>query len=192
MQQCQEYKKIYQDFKTLKDKFKEGVEKIKATGKMGKDFDDLEKRLKAKMQEMRPLLEKYFLKFSWEKKEIPGFGNNILAFHPIGDNKVLVGGDKGELRILNTANNKFEKEIIGFGNHIRAFHPIGDNRILVGGNKGELRILNTANNKFEKEIPGFENYILAFHPIGDNRILVGGEGGKLRILKKELDLDNLE
>ena len=141
MQQCQEYKKIYQDFKTLKDKFKEGVEKIKATGKMGKDFDDLEKRLKAKMQEMRPLLEKYFLKFSWEKKEIPGFGNNIYAFHPIGDNRILVGGNKGELRILNTANNKFEKEIIGFGNHILAFHPIGDNRVLVGGDKGELKTL---------------------------------------------------
>jgi ethanolamine ammonia-lyase large subunit len=58
---CQEYNRIYQEFKYLQKELEEGIEYLNETGKKPEGFNDLLVKIKEKKKEMIPLLEKYGL-----------------------------------------------------------------------------------------------------------------------------------
>src|SRR6056297_1732131 len=123
MPDCEQYKQLYQEFSSLKERFSEKMEKFREEGIIDKEMEELKSQLKEKQKEIRPLLEKYFLKFEFSDN-IEGFGNRIVTSQPLSDQEVLVGGDDGELRILNIKTKQFSDNIEGFGNHIKTSQPL--------------------------------------------------------------------
>ncbi len=141
---CKQHHQTYEEFKELKARFDEKLKELRETGKIDPKIQELKEQLQQKKEEMRPLLEKHFSKFEF-KDEIEGFNNLISTTHPLSESQILVGGNSGELKILEkqpTGEWQFkENEIEGFKNRIKTATPLSETQILIGGYEGKLRIL---------------------------------------------------
>jgi hypothetical protein len=107
MSNCEQSKKTFEEFKKLKTSFNREMAKLRETGKVSEEIYQIKESLEKKQKEMRPLLEKYFFKAKWSEN-IEEFGTHIRAFHSLPESKILVGGYKGALKIL-----EFELDLDG-------------------------------------------------------------------------------
>ena len=147
---CNELNKDLERLQELYVKYNDYIEKATESG-VGRQAT-LEARQEFSEQS-DDILAKYLPDFAekfpdwhgWEiGKNIEGFSGDIWNIAPLPDERVLVGGYNGELRILSETDGELKlSEIIeGFKGYVRAIAPLPDGRVLIGGVFGELRFLS--------------------------------------------------
>jgi WD40 repeat protein len=107
---CQEYNRIYQEFKELQKQFEDKMDSYRETGHKDSSWNELIKKIKKKKQEMIPLLKKYtfdiFLRGEISKENVLGEYEtedrvNSVNFSP--DNaKIVVGGGDNQVTVLGS------------------------------------------------------------------------------------------
>ena len=192
---CQELQQDIASYKVQVKYIQQLLEQIEQTNKKPDNCHELFQQAQVVSDE---LLTKHLSAFSEVYPQLFGFvggeygepiysfKNDIKAIAQISEGQYLVGGDKGETRILTIDNNgqaRYSENIEGFNGYIiEAIAQISDHQFLVGGGyHGETKILTIDNNgqaRYSENIEGFHSGIVAIVKTPDNKFLVIGEGSK--------------
>ena len=191
---CQELQQDIASYKAQVECSQQLLEQIEQTNKKPANCHALFLQAQVVSDE---LLTKYLSAFSEVYPQLFGFiggeygeriyhfKNDIKAIAQISEGQCLVGGDKGETRILTIDNNgqaRYSENIEGFNGHINVITKVSDHQFLVGGAyNGETKILTINNNgqaHYSENIEGFHSGIVAIVKTPDNKFLVIGDGFK--------------